>query len=328
MTTESPNGEPPAPVGGDPGAGRMGMWLFLGTEVILFAALITACVVVRLGVAGADGGGWPSAAQTRMNPWIGLANGGILCLGSALVALAVRSLSAGDTDRATKRLIAALAAAGCFLGIEGYEIAEKFSTGLFPGKIGEVFPEGAAEAKRYDEGPGRVWLDRLKPSLEALGGKEYRLITGKEKAAVPAGPAQMLDSVRRNPGKNLAYEILGSIDKGEATPSGAARRVFEANEAVRVSNTTADAENRFREPEIPVPPALPHGNLWATCWVVLAGLHGIHLMAAMVALGVPAMAGLLGRLGPNRLAYLKNAGLFWHFVTVAWVGVFLVVYWG
>ncbi|MFM8930364.1 MAG: hypothetical protein ACKOS8_00625, partial [Gemmataceae bacterium] len=64
MTTESPNGEPPAPVDGDSGAGRMGMWLFLGTEVILFAALITACVVVRLGVAGADGGGWPSAAQT------------------------------------------------------------------------------------------------------------------------------------------------------------------------------------------------------------------------------------------------------------------------
>ncbi|MFM8932077.1 MAG: hypothetical protein ACKOS8_09405, partial [Gemmataceae bacterium] len=264
----------------------------------------------------------------RMNPWIGLANGGILFLGSGLVALAVRSLASGDSDRATKRLIAALTAGGCFLGIEGYEIVEQFRVGFFPGKIGEVFPEGAVETKRYDEGPGRAWLDMLKPSLETLGGKEYRLITGKEKAAVPAGPAQMLDSVRRNPGKNLAYEILASIDKGEATPSGAARQVFEANEAVRFSNATADAENRFREPEIPVPPALPHGNLWATCWVVLAGLHGIHLVAAMMALGVPALAGLVGRLGPRSLAYLKNAGLFWHFVTVAWVGVFLVVYWG
>jgi heme/copper-type cytochrome/quinol oxidase subunit 3 len=306
--------------------GRMGMWLFLGTELILFASLLIACLVVRASVSGPDGDGWPTPAQAHMDVRLGLANACLLFLGSGLVALAVRSLAAGNTDRTTKLLVAAMAAACGFVALEGYELSGKVRRGLLPGRIGEVFPEGSDGARRYDDGPGAAWLETLKPRLEDVGGKEYRLITGKEKAAVPAGPAQMLDSVRRNTGKNLAYEILSAIDQGKATPSGAARRVFEANETVRGLNATADAENRFHEPEIPVPAALPHGNLWSLCWGTLSGLHALHLLAALAVVAVPAAAGLLGRLSRSSLGYLRNASQFWYFVTLVWIAVFLTIY--
>ena len=329
MQNDATDGEPGVPVTaaeGPQSAGRMGMWLFLGTEVILFASLLVACLVVRVSVSGPDGGGWPTPAQGYLDFRLGLANACLLLLGSGLVALAVRALAAGNTDRTTKLLVAAMAAACGFLALEGYELSGQARRGLLPGRIGEVFPEGSDGAKRYDEGPGPAWLDTLKPRLEEVGGKEYRLITGKEKAAVPAGPAQMLDSVRRNPGKNLAYEILSAIDQGKATPSGAARRVFEANEMVRGLNATADAENRFHEPEIPVPAALPHGNLWALSWATLVGLHAVHLLAALAVLSVPAAAGLVGRLSGSNLGYLRNAALFWHFVTLAWIAVLVTIY--
>lgn len=317
MSTAAHTNDDSMPAPGHLAMGQMGMWLFLGTEVMFFAALIATYLILRFSVAGADGSGWPNAAQAHMNPWIGLANTAILLVSSVLVSLAVQALAAGDGNRAGKNLLAAIALGTCFLGIKGYEYSGKFRHQLLPGKIGEVFPAGSTIARRYDEGPGLQWLDSLKPRLEEIGGKEYRLATGKEKGADPAVASQTLEAVRRDPAKNLAYEVLMSLDKGDATPSGAARKVFETNEGIRASGGGA---------ELPVPPALPHGNLWASCYFLITGLHATHLLVGLIALAIPALAGLFGRLKPASIGYLTNTALYWHFVDLVWIILFPLLY--
>ena len=306
--------------------GQMGMWLFLGTEVMFFTALLATYLILRFSVAGPDGSGWPNPSQTHMNAWIGLGNTGLLLLSSVMVSLAVRALGQGSDGSATKALWLAIALGAGFLGVKAYEYHGKYEHRLLPGRIGEVFPEGSTISRRYDEGPGLPWLESIKPGLEATVGSEYRLILGKEKAAVPANPAQMLDSVRRNPGKSMAYDLLLALDKSEATPSMAARSVFQTSESIRFANQHADKEDRHQEDDLKTPPALPHGNLCASCYFALTGLHGVHLVIGLVVLGIPATLGVVGRLRPDSLPYLTNAALYWHFVDLVWIIIFPLLY--
>jgi cytochrome c oxidase subunit 3 len=298
--------------------GQMGMWLFLGTEVMFFAALLATYLILRFSVAGPDGSVWPTPAQAHMNPWIGLANTALLLISSIMVSLAVQSLASGDAARATRFLWVAIALGTAFLGVKSYEYYGKYRHNLLPGKIGEVFPQGSTIARRYDEGPGLAWLEAVKPQLEAMGGHEYRVITGKEKGEAASQPAQVAEAVQADPSKRLAVDILEAFDKGMATPSMAARKVYETNEAIR-------SEGSARK-ELETLPALPHGNLWASCYYVITGLHATHLLVGLIALAVPALAGLFGRLRPSGLGYLSNTALYWHFVDLVWIIVFPLLY--
>ena len=326
MSHPNPPTDESMPAPGNLAMGQMGMWLFLGTEVMFFAALLATFLILRNSVAGADGAGWPNAAQVHLNPWIGLFNTSLLLLSSVLVSLAVQNLAAGNSQHATRSLFAAIALGVCFLGVKGYEYYGKFHHQLLPGRIGEVFAEGSTIARRYDEGPGLGWLDLLKPQLEQLAGKEYKLLTAKEKPATPEASAQLLDSITSDPGKNLAYGIFTALDIGTGSASMAARMVFQTNESIRSSNQTAKAENRPLQAELPIQPALPHGNLWASCYFFITGLHGIHLVAGLMALAIPAFAGLIGRLGPSQYGYLANTALYWHFVDLVWIIIFPLLY--
>ncbi len=317
MSTAAHTNQDAMPAPGPLAMGQMGMWLFLGTEVMFFAALIATYLILRFSVAGPDGSGWPNAAQAHMNPWIGLGNTTLLLVSSVMASLAVQFLASGNAGGATRCLWVAIGLGALFLSVKSFEYSGKFHHELLPGKIGEVFPPGSAIARRYDEGPGIQWLESLKPKLEKLGGKEYRLATAKEKGADPSASAQALEAVRSDPAKNLAYQILLSLDKGEATASGAARKVFETNEEIRVGGLGA---------ELPLPPALPHGNLWASCYFLITGIHATHLLAGLVALAIPALAGLFGRLKPANIGYLSNTTLYWHFVDLVWIILFPLLY--
>ena len=71
----------------------------------------------------------------------------------------------------------------------------------------------------------------------------------------------------------------------------------------------------------------PGSALFGTTFFTLTGLHGIHVLAGLVAL-----AGLftanLGRARAVRASAWEAVGFYWHFVDGVWVVVFSVVYLG
>jgi cytochrome c oxidase subunit 3 len=109
-------------------AAQLGMWVFLGTEVLFFGGLILAYSVYR----HAYPDGFAEAARhTRIA--IGTTNTAILLTSSFLVAWAV-TIVRGREARMAALLLAAAAGLGCvFLVLKGVEYRIEFSEHLVPG---------------------------------------------------------------------------------------------------------------------------------------------------------------------------------------------------
>jgi heme/copper-type cytochrome/quinol oxidase subunit 3 len=71
----------------------------------------------------------------------------------------------------------------------------------------------------------------------------------------------------------------------------------------------------------------PGSALFGTTFFTLTGLHGIHVLAGLVALAALLIANLGNARAVSAVAW-EAVGLYWHFVDVVWVVVFSVVYLG
>ena len=112
--------------------GKLGVWLFLGTEVMFFTALVGSFIVLRWGSPA-----WPSPEAMHVEVWAGAVNTLVLLTSSYFVVVALDALGAGDGGRGRLFLGLTLLLGVLFLGIKGYEYAGKISHGLLPGRIAE-----------------------------------------------------------------------------------------------------------------------------------------------------------------------------------------------
>jgi heme/copper-type cytochrome/quinol oxidase subunit 3 len=71
----------------------------------------------------------------------------------------------------------------------------------------------------------------------------------------------------------------------------------------------------------------PASALFGTTFFTLTGLHGIHVLAGLVALAALFAANLPRARAVSAVAW-EAVGLYWHFVDAVWVVVFSVVYLG
>ena len=106
---------------------KLGMWLFLASEVMFFTGLLGAYIVLR-----AAASHWPHPGE-ELNIRLAALNTFILLSSSMTMALSVAAVH--QTDRTKLRLFLLLTIVmGCaFLGIKGYEYSLKFAHGHFPG---------------------------------------------------------------------------------------------------------------------------------------------------------------------------------------------------
>ena len=72
----------------------------------------------------------------------------------------------------------------------------------------------------------------------------------------------------------------------------------------------------------------PDVNLFGSCFYVMTGFHGAHVVVGVLAMAVLTVMGLLGRFGPRYEQYapIELTGLYWHFVDLVWIILFAIVY--
>ena len=58
----------------------------------------------------------------------------------------------------------------------------------------------------------------------------------------------------------------------------------------------------------------------------LTGCHALHVLAVMIWVGVLLVLALRDRFSPAHHEPVEMAGMFWHFVAVAWIFLFVVLY--
>ena len=112
---------------------KLGMWLFLGTEIMFFTAFIGTYIVCFFGSPG-----WPTdTKQTHINILAGGINTFVLILSSYFVVVAHEAMGLRNFAKARKFLVMTMALAFLFLGIKTIEYKGKFDHNILPGKIAE-----------------------------------------------------------------------------------------------------------------------------------------------------------------------------------------------
>ena len=129
MTDRADQHAPSADLHGhyDPAAGKLGMWLFLFSEALLFGTMFIAYATYLHKYTYM----FRSAAHHLSRP-IGAANTVILLTSSLSIALAIGAMQRGRKRQATGLMLLTVAFAAAFLVIKSFEWAEKFRLGLYP----------------------------------------------------------------------------------------------------------------------------------------------------------------------------------------------------
>ncbi|MBI1870720.1 MAG: heme-copper oxidase subunit III [Chlamydiae bacterium] len=70
----------------------------------------------------------------------------------------------------------------------------------------------------------------------------------------------------------------------------------------------------------------PEGNLYGTCFYILTGFHGCHVLGGVIAMFVLLIKSLLGHFTKEHHAPVELVGLYWHFVDLVWIILFTIVY--
>lgn len=111
-------------------AGKMGVWMFLVTEVLLFGGLFAAFFVYRAWYFDAF-----VDAHLRLDKVMGGVNTVVLLTSSLTMALAIRAAQTNKKGLTVGLLAVTLACAAGFLGIKYFEYAHKVHDGLIPFRI-------------------------------------------------------------------------------------------------------------------------------------------------------------------------------------------------
>ncbi len=107
-------------------SGKLGMWLFLASEVMFFTALIAAYVVLKLGHPS-----WPGAEGHLSIP-LGTINTFLLICSSTTIVLSMAASEAGHMGLSRRWLVVTVLLGSAFLVIKAFEYSAKFSHHIFP----------------------------------------------------------------------------------------------------------------------------------------------------------------------------------------------------
>ena len=128
---------------------KLGMWLFLVTEILLFGGMFVAYAIFRAW--------YPelyAESSTQLDTVMGALNTMVLLMSSLTVAWAIRGAQTDNQKVLFWNLIATVALAGTFMVVKYFEYTHKFDLGIYPGEhfvlpdgqtIGELGPLDRAE---------------------------------------------------------------------------------------------------------------------------------------------------------------------------------------
>ncbi len=121
MTAEAVDLERPAT---GVASGKLGVWIFLASEVMFFGALVGSYLVLRMGSAS-----WPHPATTLDTTLLGI-NTFVLITSSVTMVNAVRAAERGELPAMRRSLLATILLGGAFLALKALDYAHLVGGGI------------------------------------------------------------------------------------------------------------------------------------------------------------------------------------------------------
>jgi cytochrome c oxidase subunit 3 len=281
--------------------GKLGIWLFLASEVMLFGAIFTAYLFVRL---GADVGTWPNHIQ---NVWLGLTNTILLLASSITMVLAWVGLKERKFNTYWWALLATILLGVAFLGIKMVEYHSKWV------HYGFFIKEDAFKNYQAD-------LDKEHDFYSYIPDQHCYEVRGHF-----LNRQELLDSgkLREGPYKLLPDKVPDYLN---SPAQGGERYIFNTASSEEAPPITIDAKDI--DPLRGWGNLLPaHGTYYAIYFLV-TGLHAMHIIGGVVVMLYFLFRGrFLYRRNPEQLSNrIEVTGIFWHFVDLVWITVFPILY--
>ncbi len=299
-------------------AGKLGIWLFLLTEVLFFAGLFCAYTVYRAMR--------PEVfvyAHYFLDTKLGAVNTCVLLLSSLTAAWAVRNAQMAQHALLKLNIVITILCACTFMVVKYFEYSHKYHDGLLPGprfapkeQVWELktFKDKHPESAEYAE-------HLLKASKQAATVMAPAAAAGMP-AATGATPASTAPTPPSTPDPN---QIAGQV----AAPQPAAapmqpeftRPTLEQIEPLIAAGVLGP---KAETPNLPSKPRNAH--VFFSIYFFMTGLHGLHVL-----IGIGIFVWLLLKanknvFGPNYFGPIDYAALYWHLVDLIWIYLFPLLY--
>ena len=278
---------------------KLGMWVFLATEILMFGGLFVGYSVWRHNDPASFAFG-----HLLLNTVMGAINTVVLISSSFTMAWAVRAAQLGQQKLLVILLILTLVGAGGFMVIKYFEYTAKFSHGVAPGSF---FNE---EKVRHEYG------SHTQPTAGDYGNEH----AGAEDH--PAEPAAEVDAEAAAPTvPKLHTTIAGTGIEGPGhAPMGLSPHVNAEYEAQRVAESSGGHHAK------PTAEQVIRSRRFFDVYFMMTGLHGIHVLVGMCLITWLIIKAKSGYFGPKRYAAVDNIGLYWHLVDLIWIFLFPLLY--
>ena len=267
-------------------AGKLGMWLFLVTEILFFSGLFVAYAVYRVN--------HPEVfveARQHLNTSLGALNTVVLLLSSLTMAWAVRSAQLGQQKTLARMIIVTLLCASVFLGIKSIEYSHKWGEGL-------------------------LWAGAYSYGSDVIDKPSKWIAT-----AVLATPAAIAAFVS---GLILVFarKRLSAVSRTMVTVMLATGLVYfvgvgvgAAVEWATHSSIALDAQSAPAET-----------GVFFSIYFSMTGVHALHIVIGMGVLFWLLMKSLRRQYGPSYFGPVDFVGLYWHLVDLVWIYLFPLLY--
>lgn len=289
---------------------KLGMWLFLVTEILLFGGMFVAYAIYRAW--------YPSLfedASLQLNTTLGALNTLVLLLSSLTVAWAIRGAQTDNRRVLFWNLIATIALAGTFMVVKYFEYEHKFHLGIFPGQAFEYAPGTTRVSGEVVEGTRAV--AELAP---AGGGHAEGDVDDLDPAVVAEGQHQPAVPVQADNGRTEA--IVLPPDDPDANLSPAEHVVGEGGTLGAEPHAAGEEHNEREGPIF----SDPRAGVFFSIYYVMTGIHGLHVIIGIIAISILAFRARKGVYSSVYYTPVENVGLYWHVVDIIWIFLFPLMY--
>jgi len=272
---------------------KIGIWLFLASEVMLFGGLFSGYVFLRI---GAQPGYWPHGL---LNVPVGTMNTAILIASSVTVVLAWASLKMRQFAQYKIWMGITILCGMLFLIVKlTYEWPAKFH------HFGVYIKKDA--------------MAKYEPYL----GNNYLAAKGLPPRVEITGDVEDEEALKDETSKTYVFKSLDAVSAEPTNPE-SDRPTFWPRPLVEKRVVIDKADVDFASMFYP-----RHSSFFSS-YFLITGLHGLHVLGGLIVFTyfwLPVGANLYKR-NPEHLANrIEVAGLFWHFVDLVWIFVFPLFY--
>ena len=313
------------------GSAKLGMWVFLATEILMFGGLFVAYAVWRTN--------HPDVflyAHTKLRWELGFINTMILITSSFTMAWAVRASQLNQRGLSILLMMVTVGGGFGFLGVKTIEYSEKYKHGLWVGPSNQFHPKYEGDIKDHDshEGHGAAAGEHGAAAGEhaaATGehgaAKAADTKTADAHAAVAAAPAAAPAPAVKPVGADKSMIPLGAQG-----PSGVKSEYLKQPTATGVEQAMGIPDPRTHIAAHSLSyDSMPEYSKQSThqffqIYFMMTGLHTLHVIIGMVLISWIALRASKGEFSHEFFTPVDLVGLYWHLVDLIWIFLFPLLY--